>query len=41
MVLVHDLVEIDAGDTYAYDNKGNETKREGVSCADKFLIYFQ
>ena len=28
MVLVHDLVEIDAGDTYAYDNKGNETKRE-------------
>lgn len=28
MVLVHDLVEIDAGDTYAYDNKENETKRE-------------
>lgn len=27
MVLTHDLVEIDAGDTYAYDTKGNETKR--------------
>ena len=26
MLLVHDLVEIDAGDTYAYDVKGNETK---------------
>lgn len=28
MVLTHDLVEIDAGDTYAYDEKGNATKRE-------------
>lgn len=27
MVLTHDLVEIDAGDTYAYDVQGNETKR--------------
>jgi len=27
MVLVHDLVEIDAGDTYAYDAQGNSTKR--------------
>lgn len=27
MVLIHDLVEIDAGDTYAYDEKGAETKR--------------
>lgn len=26
MVLVHDIVEIDAGDTYCYDSKGNETK---------------
>ena len=26
MVLVHDLVEIDAGDTYAYDEKGALTK---------------
>lgn len=28
MVLIHDLVEIDAGDTYAYDEQGAETKRE-------------
>ena len=28
MVLVHDLIEIDAGDTYAYDVEGNKTKRE-------------
>ena len=28
MVLIHDLVEIDAGDTYAYDTAGVATKRE-------------
>ena len=28
MVLIHDLVEIDAGDTYAYDDVGAQTKRE-------------
>lgn len=28
MLLIHDIVEIDAGDTYAYDEKGNSTKRE-------------
>ena len=28
MVLIHDLVEIDAGDTYAYDETGNLDKRE-------------
>lgn len=27
MVLIHDLVEIDAGDTYAYDTEGAKTKR--------------
>lgn len=27
MVLIHDAVEIDAGDTYAYDTVGNKTKR--------------
>lgn len=27
MVLIHDIVEIDAGDTYAYDIEGNQTKR--------------
>lgn len=28
MVLIHDLVEIDAGDTYAYDEAGARTKEE-------------
>lgn len=28
MVLIHDLVEIDAGDTFAYDEKGYEDKDE-------------
>lgn len=33
MVLIHDLVEIDAGDTYAYDAAGAETKRERETAA--------
>lgn len=28
MVLIHDIVEIDAGDTYAYDEKGSQSKAE-------------
>ena len=28
MVLLHDAIEIDAGDTYAYDAAGNQTKKE-------------
>ena len=28
MVLIHDIVEIDAGDTYAYDDAGHLDKRE-------------
>lgn len=28
MVLIHDIVEIDAGDTYAYDEEGKATQRE-------------
>ncbi len=28
MALIHDLVEIDAGDTYCYDEKGYEDKEE-------------
>lgn len=28
MVLIHDIIEIDAGDTYAYDEVGNATKRK-------------
>ena len=27
MVLLHDAIEIDAGDTYAYDAAGNQTKK--------------
>ena len=27
MILLHDVIEIDAGDTYAYDAEGNQTKR--------------
>lgn len=38
MVLVHDLVELDAGDTYAYDDAGNATKREReVAAADRIF----
>lgn len=38
MVLIHDLVEIDAGDTYAYDTEGAETKREReVKAADRIF----
>lgn len=38
MVLIHDLVEIDAGDTYAYDAAGAETKcaRE-IKAADRIF----
>ena len=38
MVLIHDLVEIDAGDTYAYDTEGSATKREReVKAADRIF----
>lgn len=38
MVLIHDLVEIDAGDTYAYDEAGNSTKREReLKAADRIF----
>ncbi len=33
MALIHDIVEIDAGDTYAYDTKGLETQKERESKA--------
>ena len=36
MVLLHDLVEIDAGDTYAYDEEGKQTQRvREVKAADR------
>ena len=38
MVLLHDLVEIDAGDTYAYDSVGMQSKREReVKAADRIF----
>jgi putative hydrolase of HD superfamily len=33
MVLIHDLVEIDAGDTYCYDEAGYKDKRERETAA--------
>ena len=38
MVLVHDAVEVDAGDTYAYDAAGNADKREReLKAADRIF----
>ena len=38
MVLIHDMVEIDAGDTYADDAVGNQSKREReVKAADRIF----
>ena len=31
MVLIHDVVEIDAGDTYIYDAQGNKLERERIA----------
>lgn len=36
MLLTHDIVEVDAGDTYAYDTEGNKTKRQReLAAADR------
>ena len=38
MLLVHDLIEIDAGHTYAYDKNANATKREReLKAADRIF----
>ena len=38
MALVHDLIEVYAGDTFAYDKKGNEDKEEREKkAADKLF----
>lgn len=38
MVLLHDVIEIDAGDTYAYDAEANKTKREReLKAADRIF----
>ena len=42
MVLIHDLVEIDAGDTYAYDEAGAATKEiRERKAAERILDCFQ
>lgn len=38
MALIHDLVEIDAGDTYAFDTKGHEDKVERENKAAERLF---
>ena len=38
MVLIHDIVEIDAGDTYCYDSAENSTKAERENAAAKRLF---
>ena len=38
MILIHDVVEIDAGDTYAYDEIGKQTQREREEKAAKRLF---
>ena len=38
MILIHDIVEIDAGDTYAYDEKAKLSQRDReVSAADRIF----
>ena len=38
MLLIHDIVEIDAGDTYAYDEKGKENQAEREEKASKRIF---
>lgn len=38
MLLIHDLVEIDAGDTYAYDEEGKKTQHEREEKAAKRIF---
>lgn len=40
MVLLHDVVEIDAGDTYCYDNEGNKSKAEREEKAAQRIFGF-
>ena len=38
MALIHDIVEIDAGDTYAYDDQGLATQKEREAQAAKRIF---
>ncbi len=40
MLLIHDIVEIDAGDTFAYDEAGNRDKEEREQAAADRLFNF-
>lgn len=39
MLLIHDIVEIDAGDTYAYDEEAKQTQEERELKAAKRIFY--
>lgn len=38
MCLIHDIVEIDAGDTYAYDEEGQKTRKEREDAAKERIF---
>ncbi len=38
MCLIHDIVEIDAGDTYAYDEEGLKTQKERENAAKERIF---
>lgn len=38
MILIHDIVEIDAGDTYAYDEEGKKSQKERETAAAERLF---
>ena len=40
MCLIHDIVEIEAGDTYAYDEEGLKSQKEREERAKEKLYYF-
>ena len=40
MLLIHDIVEIDAGDTYAYDEAGKATQHEREQKAAERITCF-
>ena len=41
MCVVHDLIEIYAGDTFAYDVKGNESLSWHIKCIEHFCYTFE
>ena len=41
MLLIHDLVEIDAGDTFAYDAQGISTQRQREQAACKRIFDYE